>query len=58
MEAPLDGPLDGLLAERETVAGLARRLSGRDLHAAEDLEQDVWAAALARPPRDPARTPP
>lgn len=51
MESPLDETFEGLLAQREAVAGLARRLSGRDAHAAEDLEQEVWAAALAHPPR-------
>jgi RNA polymerase sigma-70 factor (ECF subfamily) len=51
VESPLDKTFEGLLAQREAVAGLARRLSGRDAHAAEDLEQEVWAAALAHPPR-------
>lgn len=52
MEAPLDAPLQALLGERDAVARLARRLSGRDLHSAEDIEQEVWAAALAHPPRE------
>ncbi|HVS19194.1 MAG TPA: sigma factor, partial [Planctomycetota bacterium] len=52
MDAPFDAPLDSFLAEREAVSGLARRLARGDVHAAEDLEQEVWAALLARPPRE------
>lgn len=43
---------DALLAERPFVRHVTRRLAGRDAHAAEDLEQEVWAAALKNPPRD------
>ncbi|MFN0244841.1 MAG: sigma-70 family RNA polymerase sigma factor [Planctomycetota bacterium] len=40
-----------LLAHAAFVQGLARSLVG-DRHAADDLAQDAWVAALERPPRD------
>jgi len=48
--------IESLLAESEWVGGLALSLVG-DSHAAEDLAQDVWLAALRRAParRDSAR---
>lgn len=42
-------PLDRLLAHREWVHRVARALV-RDENLADDLEQDVWLAALRRPP--------
>ena len=52
----MSGPIPSLdatelLANEEFVRGLARRLAA-DEAAAEDLVQDTWAAALARPPAD------
>jgi RNA polymerase sigma factor (sigma-70 family) len=43
-------PLERLLAHREWVRRMARVLV-RDPNEADDLEQDVWVAALERPPR-------
>jgi RNA polymerase sigma-70 factor, ECF subfamily len=39
-----------LLAHAEFVRKLARQLCATDPHGAEDLAQDVWVAALERPP--------
>lgn len=44
-----DAVLAGLLAERSWLRRVARALV-HDEHEADDLEQSVWAAALARPP--------
>jgi RNA polymerase sigma-70 factor (ECF subfamily) len=43
-------PLDDLLAHRDWVRALARRLVG-DASRADDVEQEVWVTALRRPPR-------
>jgi RNA polymerase sigma-70 factor (ECF subfamily) len=45
MGVPPAFDLEGLLAEDQWIRRLARRLAG-DAHAAEDLVQDTWAAAL------------
>lgn len=42
--------LQDLLAHERFVRVLARRLLSHDSHGAEDLAQDVWSAALERPP--------
>jgi RNA polymerase sigma factor (sigma-70 family) len=39
-----------LLAHAEFLRNLARQLCATDAHGAEDLAQDVWVAALERPP--------
>lgn len=39
-----------LLAHAEFLRNLARQLCATDVHGAEDLAQDVWVAALERPP--------
>src|SRR5688500_10960075 len=44
-------PLESLLAHRSWVHALALRIS-RDAWDADDLEQETWAAVVARPPRD------
>jgi RNA polymerase sigma-70 factor (ECF subfamily) len=44
-----------LLAHVEFVRKLARQLCASDPHGAEDLAQDVWVAALERPPRSKGR---
>ncbi|MHC4470397.1 MAG: RNA polymerase sigma factor, partial [Planctomycetota bacterium] len=44
-------PLDHLLAHRAWVRRIARALM-RDESRAQDLEQEVWRKAIARPPRD------
>src|SRR5262249_45007568 len=43
-------PLDSLLAHRQWVRDLARRLCA-DESAADDLEQQTWLSALRRPPQ-------
>ena len=43
-------PIEELLAHREWVRGLARSLVG-DPDRADDVEQETWARALRRPPR-------
>jgi RNA polymerase sigma-70 factor (ECF subfamily) len=50
-EAAPSGTVEALLAHREWVRGLARALVRDDAEAA-DLEQEVWLAAVRRPPRD------
>lgn len=45
-----DVPIERLVAHRDFVRALARTLV-RDPHRADDLEQDVWATTLARPPK-------
>ncbi len=45
-----DPDLDRLVAEAAWVRKLALAVA-RDAHAADDLAQDAWVAALARPPR-------
>ncbi len=45
MSVPPAFDLQGLLAEDQWIRRLARKLAG-DAHAAEDLVQDTWAAAL------------
>jgi RNA polymerase sigma-70 factor (ECF subfamily) len=42
--------LHDLLVHERFVRDLARRLLAEDVHAAEDLTQDVWRTALERPP--------
>jgi RNA polymerase sigma factor (sigma-70 family) len=42
--------MQDLLAHDGFVRDLARRLLSEDSHGAEDLAQDVWSAALERPP--------
>ncbi|HEX6883387.1 MAG TPA: sigma factor [Planctomycetota bacterium] len=44
---PPDGPLHALLMHDQALRGLARGLLA-DAHAAEDLAQDTWLAALSR----------
>src|SRR5215831_12569788 len=44
-------PLDRLLAHREWVRNMARRLAGNAFDA-DDLEQDAWLAALRARPDD------
>jgi len=46
-------PMDDLLAHRQWVRALARRLAA-DENAADDLEQATWLAAVERPPRHAA----
>ena len=48
MAVPPAFDLQGLLSEDQWIRRLARRLAG-DGHAAEDLVQDTWAAALDAP---------
>ena len=43
---------DTLLSHASFLTGLARALV-QDIHAAEDLIQDTWTAALKKPPTDP-----
>src|SRR5262245_22139024 len=49
---PDPGELDRLVAESVWVRRLALAVA-REAHAADDLAQDAWLAALARPPREP-----
>lgn len=51
---PTDSPaptIDALLAHRAWVRRLARSLVA-DVHAADDIEQQTWLAAMTAPPRD------
>src|SRR5213083_182349 len=48
---PAPAPLDALLAHREWVRALARRLVEGD-DRADEIEQRTWLAAMERPPRD------
>jgi RNA polymerase sigma-70 factor (ECF subfamily) len=50
---PAEHDLEPLLAHSRWVRGLARRLVA-DPHAAEDLVQETWVAALERPPQSKA----
>ena len=50
MDDELPVSMQELLAHEGFVRDLARRLLSEDSHEAEDLAQDVWSAALARPP--------
>lgn len=52
MSVPPAFDLQGLLAEDQWIRRLARKLAG-DPHAAEDLVQDTWAAALDSKPDAP-----
>lgn len=47
--------VDELLEHVDFVRMLAGRLLSEDAHGAEDLAQDVWAAALERPPHARSR---
>lgn len=42
--------LEDFVAHDRFVRDLARRLLAEDVHGAEDLAQDVWSAAIERPP--------
>ena len=57
MSVPPAFDLQGLLAEDQWIRRLARKLAG-DPHAAEDLVQDTWAAALDSKPDAPRRARP
>jgi len=56
MAAPDPIPLQTLLDQADWARRLARRLV-RDEHAADDLVQRTWVAALEHPPRGAARAP-